>query len=157
MCRSLERMGEAATIDMFADRRFLEKIPDYRGKLCGSGYNLVSIEPNGLVARCGSGHGAWQSSLKDAQIIAPPGCVVTLRIVLISARNTHHLNSHDCGKRMFLLSVHYLRLPGNLSRPDKLWRECIGGFSFVFSVDMACWSWLSLVQAHHEKLFILWT
>ncbi len=48
-------MGEAATIDMFADRRFLEKIPNYRGKLCGSGYNLVSIEPNGLVARCGSG------------------------------------------------------------------------------------------------------
>jgi MoaA/NifB/PqqE/SkfB family radical SAM enzyme len=49
-------MGEAATIDMFADSRFLTGTVDYRGKLCGSGHNFVTIEPDGTVLRCGSGN-----------------------------------------------------------------------------------------------------
>ena len=48
-------MGEPATIDMFADARFLDNIGNYRGKVCGSGYNFVAIEPDGTVVRCGSG------------------------------------------------------------------------------------------------------
>lgn len=51
----IERMGEPATIDMFADARFVEQLQDYRGRVCGAGYNFVSIEPEGLVVRCGSG------------------------------------------------------------------------------------------------------
>lgn len=51
----IERMGEPATIDLLADARFINSIGDYRGRLCGSGYNFVLIEPDGTVVRCGSG------------------------------------------------------------------------------------------------------
>jgi MoaA/NifB/PqqE/SkfB family radical SAM enzyme len=50
----IERMNEPATIDLFLDERFLDGIPSYRGKLCGSGYNFVRINPDGSVIRCGS-------------------------------------------------------------------------------------------------------
>ena len=51
----IDRMGEPATIDMFADARFINSIGDYRGRLCGSGYNFVTITPDGAICRCGSG------------------------------------------------------------------------------------------------------
>ena len=50
----IERMNELATIDLFTAERFLDGIPSYRGKLCGSGYNFVRINPDGSVIRCGS-------------------------------------------------------------------------------------------------------
>jgi MoaA/NifB/PqqE/SkfB family radical SAM enzyme len=50
----IERMNEPATIDLFQDERFLDRIPSYRGKLCGSGYNFVRINPDGSVICCGS-------------------------------------------------------------------------------------------------------
>jgi MoaA/NifB/PqqE/SkfB family radical SAM enzyme len=51
----IDSMGEPASIDMFSDDHFLDGIPDYRGKLCGSGCNFVRIDPDGTVRRCGSG------------------------------------------------------------------------------------------------------
>ena len=39
------RMSEPPTINMFGDERFLESIPDYRGKLCASGSRFVQIQP----------------------------------------------------------------------------------------------------------------
>jgi hypothetical protein len=51
----LVRMGEAPTIDVFRDDRFVDGNPKYRGRLCGSGHNFVKIEPNGDVLRCSSG------------------------------------------------------------------------------------------------------
>jgi len=68
----IERMGEAATIDMFADRRFLDKIPDYRGRLCGSGYNFVTIKPDGQVIRCGSGKVLGNLLSKDVKFLRSP-------------------------------------------------------------------------------------
>ncbi len=50
-----QRLGEPATIDLFADSRFINAIDNYHGRLCGSGYNFVSIEPDGTIVRCGSG------------------------------------------------------------------------------------------------------
>ncbi len=50
----LDRMGEPATIDMFADSRYLSGEGSDRGKLCGSGDNFVQIEPDGTVVRCGT-------------------------------------------------------------------------------------------------------
>jgi hypothetical protein len=47
-------MSEPPTIDILADGRFLNKLRNYRGKLCGSGYNFVKIEADGTVVRCGS-------------------------------------------------------------------------------------------------------
>ena len=43
-----------ATIDLFTVERFINGIPSYRGKLCGSGYNFVRINPDGTIIRCGS-------------------------------------------------------------------------------------------------------
>lgn len=48
-------MGEPPTIDMFADGRFFNSSGNYLGKLCGSGYNFLKINPAGTIVRCGSG------------------------------------------------------------------------------------------------------
>ena len=48
-------MKEPPTINMLTDDRLLDGPRIYRGKLCGSGFNFVRIEPNGAVIRCGSG------------------------------------------------------------------------------------------------------
>lgn len=65
----IDRMGEPATIDMFADGRFLSSAGDYRGKLCGSGYNFVRIEPDGTVARCGAGKRLGNILLKNVSFL----------------------------------------------------------------------------------------
>jgi hypothetical protein len=71
----IDRMGEPATIDMFADARFLSNTGNYRGRLCGSGYNFVRIEPDGRVVRCGSGKRLGNILLKNASFLrAPKAC-----------------------------------------------------------------------------------
>jgi len=68
-------MGESATINMFADDRFLSYSKIYRGMLCGSGYNFVRIEPDGAVVRCGSGKQLGNILLKDITFLdAPKPC-----------------------------------------------------------------------------------
>jgi MoaA/NifB/PqqE/SkfB family radical SAM enzyme len=68
----IKKMGEAPTIDMFADSRFLERIPDYRGKLCGSGFNLVTLGPNGTIFRCGSGKVLGNLLVKKVKLLRRP-------------------------------------------------------------------------------------
>jgi MoaA/NifB/PqqE/SkfB family radical SAM enzyme len=71
----IDRMGEPATIDMFDDGRFLSSTRSYRGKLCGSGYNFVRIEPDGTVIRCGSGKRLGNILLKNVSFLrAPKAC-----------------------------------------------------------------------------------
>ncbi len=53
--REWTAMGEAPTIAMLGDDHLLEGLPDYRGRLCGSGQTFVRIDPDGTVLRCGSG------------------------------------------------------------------------------------------------------
>jgi MoaA/NifB/PqqE/SkfB family radical SAM enzyme len=53
--REWTAMGEAPTIAMLSDDRLLDTLPDYRGRLCGSGHTFVRIDPDGTVLRCGSG------------------------------------------------------------------------------------------------------
>jgi len=66
----IERMGEPASIDMFSDGRFLNGIPNYQGKLCGSGYNFVQITPDGTVLRCGSGERLGNILLKNVRLLS---------------------------------------------------------------------------------------
>lgn len=71
----IARMGEPATIDMFADGWFLSSNGNYRGKLCGSGYNFVTIEPDGTIVRCGSGKCLGNILLKNVSFLrAPQAC-----------------------------------------------------------------------------------
>jgi MoaA/NifB/PqqE/SkfB family radical SAM enzyme len=65
-------MGEAATIDMLADGRFLNGAVDYRGKLCGSGHNFAMIEPDGTVFRCGSGNCLGNILLGNVSLLRGP-------------------------------------------------------------------------------------
>jgi MoaA/NifB/PqqE/SkfB family radical SAM enzyme len=53
----VDRWSEAPTIDPLVDRRFLDGLPSYRGRVCGSGRTFVVIDPDGTVRRCGSGQG----------------------------------------------------------------------------------------------------
>jgi MoaA/NifB/PqqE/SkfB family radical SAM enzyme len=48
----LAEMGDTVTINMFADGRFVNGIPSYIGKRCGTGYNFVKIDPEGNVSSC---------------------------------------------------------------------------------------------------------
>ncbi|HXX32953.1 MAG TPA: radical SAM protein [Thermodesulfobacteriota bacterium] len=66
----IERMGEPATIDMFSDDHFLNGIPDYRGKLCSSGYNFVRVDPDGTVFRCGSRERLGNILLKNIRLLS---------------------------------------------------------------------------------------
>ncbi len=68
----IQRMGEAPTIDMFADRRFLEHIPDYRGRVCGSGYKFVILKPDGTVIRCGRRKVMGNVLLKNVKFLDRP-------------------------------------------------------------------------------------
>jgi hypothetical protein len=68
----IDRMGEPATIDMFADARFINSIGDYRGRLCGSGYNFVTIAPDGTICRCGSGKHFGNILLKNVSFLRAP-------------------------------------------------------------------------------------
>ncbi len=65
-------MGEPPTIDMLSDGRFLDGMPHYRGKLCGSGYNFVRIEPDGTVWRCGTWKRLGNVLLKDVHLLPAP-------------------------------------------------------------------------------------
>jgi len=65
----IERMREPATIDMFSDDHFLNGIPDYRGKLCNSGYNFVRVDPDGTVLRCGSGERLGNILLRNVRLL----------------------------------------------------------------------------------------
>jgi len=68
----LARMGEAPTIDMFADDRFLDGVGRYRGKWCGSGHNFVNISPNGDVLRCGSGERLGNILQRTVRLLTAP-------------------------------------------------------------------------------------
>jgi hypothetical protein len=65
----LARMGEPPTIDLRADGRFLDGIGDYRGRLCGSGYNFVRIDPDGTAVRCGSTQRLGNILLKNLKLL----------------------------------------------------------------------------------------
>jgi len=68
-------MAEAATIDMLADDRLLDRPKIYHGKLCGSGHNFVRIEPDGTVIRCGSGTQLGNVLDRDLALLdAPKPC-----------------------------------------------------------------------------------
>lgn len=54
----LKRLGpsnfsEGLLIDLSLDRKFLEGIPNFHGKLCLAGKKFVRIWPNGVITRCG--------------------------------------------------------------------------------------------------------
>ena len=69
------RMGQAPTINMLTDERFLNRIRNYRGMLCASGVKFVQIEPNGGVLRCGSGQRLGNILMKDVRLLdAPKRC-----------------------------------------------------------------------------------
>ena len=71
----VEKMGESATIDMFSDERILNSDGNYRGKLCGSGYNFVTVAPNGALGRCSSGECFGNILLKSTHLLhAPKTC-----------------------------------------------------------------------------------
>jgi MoaA/NifB/PqqE/SkfB family radical SAM enzyme len=65
-------MSEAPTIDILADGRFLNKLRNYRGKVCGSGYNFVKIEADGTVLRCGSGMRLGNILQKNVSFLTAP-------------------------------------------------------------------------------------
>jgi hypothetical protein len=65
-------MSEPPTIDILADGRFLKKLRNYRGKLCGSGYNFVKIEADGAVVRCGSGIRLGNILQKEVSFLTVP-------------------------------------------------------------------------------------
>ena len=65
-------MSEPPTIDILADGRFLNKLRNYRGKLCGSGYNFVKIEADGAVVRCGSGTPLGNILQKNVSLLSAP-------------------------------------------------------------------------------------
>jgi MoaA/NifB/PqqE/SkfB family radical SAM enzyme len=46
-------LGERPTEDLFADRGFLDGIPDYRGRGCRAGMWFVRIQTSGAITRCG--------------------------------------------------------------------------------------------------------
>jgi len=48
----MAEMEEPATIDIFADGRFVNGIPSYKGKRCAAGHNFVMIDPKGNVRWC---------------------------------------------------------------------------------------------------------
>lgn len=68
----IDRMGEAPTIDMFSDGRFLTNRGPYWGRLCGSGYNFVRIDPDGTIMRCGSGQRLGNILSKDVRLLSAP-------------------------------------------------------------------------------------
>ncbi len=68
----IERMKERPTIDIFSDSRFLDRLIDYRGKLCGSGHTFVRIRPDGTVVRCGSGQSLGNVLKRDVQFLTRP-------------------------------------------------------------------------------------
>jgi hypothetical protein len=65
-------MSESPTVDVLADARFLNKLRNYRGKLCGSGYNFVKIEADGAVMRCGSGMRLGNILQKNVSFLGAP-------------------------------------------------------------------------------------
>jgi MoaA/NifB/PqqE/SkfB family radical SAM enzyme len=70
--RVTAEMSESPTIDMLADARFLNKLRNYRGKVCGSGYNFVKIEADGAVVRCGSGMHLGNILQKNVGFLSAP-------------------------------------------------------------------------------------
>ncbi len=68
----IDRIGEPPTIDMFADSRFINGIPSYRGKICGSGYNFVMIRLDGSVTRCWSEESLGNILLKNIKFLHSP-------------------------------------------------------------------------------------
>jgi len=68
----LARMGEAPSINMFTDERFLKRIPSYQGKLCAAGEKFVQIEPDGNVVRCNSGQSLGNILLRNLEMFSGP-------------------------------------------------------------------------------------
>jgi MoaA/NifB/PqqE/SkfB family radical SAM enzyme len=68
----IDRMGEPPTIDMFSDGRFLNNRSLYWGRVCGSGYNFVRIDPDGMIVRCGSGQRLGNILRKDIRLLSAP-------------------------------------------------------------------------------------
>lgn len=68
----IDRMGEPATINMFGDSLFINGFSNYRGKVCGSGYNFVMIRPDGSVIRCASEENLGNILLKNIKFLHSP-------------------------------------------------------------------------------------
>jgi MoaA/NifB/PqqE/SkfB family radical SAM enzyme len=68
----IERMGEAPSINMFGDQRFLKRIPDYQGKLCAAGQKFVQIEADGNVVRCNSGQSLGNILSGNVELFSGP-------------------------------------------------------------------------------------
>lgn len=68
----LARMNEPPTLNLQSDAAFLECELDYRGKLCGSGYNFVAIDTQGDVARCSSGQILGNILQKNLRLLESP-------------------------------------------------------------------------------------
>jgi MoaA/NifB/PqqE/SkfB family radical SAM enzyme len=66
-------MGESATIDIFADGRFVNGIPSYIGKRCGAGYNFVRIDQAGNVRSCNSNSTLGSILKKNVELMQEPG------------------------------------------------------------------------------------
>jgi MoaA/NifB/PqqE/SkfB family radical SAM enzyme len=72
-CSGLMRaMGETPTLNLLADGRFFGNYRRYRGKLCGSGFNFVRIEPDGAVLRCGSGESLGNTLAGNVRLLKAP-------------------------------------------------------------------------------------
>jgi MoaA/NifB/PqqE/SkfB family radical SAM enzyme len=68
----LTSMREPPTINMFTDDDLLNNPPDYQGKVCGSGYNFVRIDPDGTVIRCGSEERLGNILLRNMRLLQSP-------------------------------------------------------------------------------------
>ena len=68
----LGQMDERPTIDIISDGRFLDGIPDYRGRLCGAGHNFVRINPSGNFFRCGTRQPLGNILLRKGRLLKGP-------------------------------------------------------------------------------------
>jgi len=70
----LNNMKESPTI-LFSDFRFIDNLPDFRGRLCNAGRKFVRIAPNGTVFRCNTSEVQGNILFRDVQFFnAPEPC-----------------------------------------------------------------------------------
>ncbi len=68
----ISAMDEPPTVDFFADGRFIDEIPSYLGKRCGSGSKFVWIDPIGVVRRCVYGSNLGNILKKNVKLLSAP-------------------------------------------------------------------------------------
>jgi MoaA/NifB/PqqE/SkfB family radical SAM enzyme len=70
----LNTMKESPTI-LFSDFRFIDDLPDFRGRLCSAGQKFVRIAPNGTVFRCSTSEVHGNILFRDVKFLhAPEPC-----------------------------------------------------------------------------------